>query len=345
MPKEVALRCLLVAAALVGCKPTPPGEALADGGPLEPPWDPESLVDPFSGDCQPACVRGTFCTRSGRCASAGPTACPLPCPQAQACGPWQPGCTPAACAVPGPWPRGVMKLFVLQLSRAGTGCDLDGDGDVDNALGPLLGVVPTLQAKIEESVQVGRTVAALELGPTGSAALWFGSVDPRQARCNPAVADAVCAYTASPLSFDRQGSCEPWLRWPSDAGGVDGGVLALATESSEALVPLEDTAVLLRVAVPRVRAASRWDADAGRLGGLSGGRLCAAVLPGQLRLALAGLPQSTLDAFGGLDTARSLFDALVHADLDLDRDGRAEHVSVSLDFEATFAWATGMTPP
>ena len=337
----------VLSAALACCSPVAPGRTDAGSGPdgpMEPPWEPTSQVDPFAGNCSPTCVRGTFCTSRGRCASTGPTACPGPCPGTEACGPWRPGCTSRACAVPGPWPREVQKVITLEVLPATEGCDLDGDGDVDNGFGLLLPLLPALQSQLTNAVQTARAVAVLELSDGGTSA-WFGSIDATQLRCNPASPDAVCAYTASPYSFDLAGGgagCGAWWRWEPGSGELDGGVLALSSELTEVLVPLEDTALLLRVARPTVRALAR--VGGGKLEGLREGRLCAALLPGQLRLAMGALPADTVSALGGMAQVGTLFDALVHPDVDLDGDGRAEHVSVAFRFTSARALATGLTP-
>jgi hypothetical protein len=303
---------------------------------------PDTFDDGTLGACDPTCPGGAFCSTHGLCASAGPVACPLPCASGQSCGPFQPGCLPDGCVVDPGWPVDVQKAISLVIAPSDVGCDLDGNGTVDNALGGVARLVPGIQDRLRESVETAQSVAMLHRRGS-SVSVWFGALAPGSQRCNPASSRAFCAYTASPWSFDTAGeraTCGTW--WTMHGAAEAGGRLAAGLDApSESLVPFDDTSVLLRLARPRLAARIVPGLEGGDR--LVDGVLCAAVVPAQLRLALAALPASVLDGVGGLGQAQWFFDTLVHPDLDLDGNDLPDHVSVALRFETTPALVTGLS--
>lgn len=326
-----------LAALTLACTTTPAPEALPDAA--------VAAADDFDDgrpvSCDPSCPDGAFCSTRDLCASAGPIACVQPCPAGQSCGPFAPGCRPNGCT-PGPWPVPVQKAVALRVALADEGCDLDGDGDVDNALGAVARVVPGMQDRLRETVETAQSVVMLRQEGT-DLQVWFGALAAASSRCNPASTDAFCAYTVSPWSFDLSGeraTCGGWWRMPN-ASSRDGLLAAGGGDATEAFVPFTSTALLVRLARARLLARAITDANGERYGD---GVLCAALVPAQLRLALGALPESVLAGVGGLEKAQWLFDTLVHPDLDLDQDGRLDHVSVALLFETTQALAVGLSP-
>jgi hypothetical protein len=310
-----------------------------DGPPKRPPDpvdEPDQLVS-----CEPECPAGAFCSTRELCASEGPIACAQPCKPGYSCGPFAPGCQPDGCA-PEPWPVDVQKAISLTFALPEDGCDLDGDGRIDNALGAVARILPVVQDRLRETVETARSVVMLR-PREGLVDVWFGAIAAASVRCNAALAGAYCLYTASPWSFDTAGpraNCDSW--WTIGGASTADGTWRAGTEApAEALVPLDATALLLRLELPRLTAREVADADGTRL---VDGMLCAALVPAQLRLAIAGLPAPVLEGIGGLERAEWFFDQLVHADLDLDGDGDPDHVSAAVQFETTPARVIGLSP-
>ncbi len=325
---------VFLAALMLGCSTAP-----------APVTDPGQLpVDAFDDGrpvaCDPHCPDGAFCSTRELCASAGPIACAQPCPAGESCGPFVPGCRPDGCT-PGPWPVDVQKAVALRVGLPDEGCDLDADGDADNALGAVARLIPGVQDRLRESVETAQSVVMLHRRDP-SVEVWFGALAAASMRCNPASAGAFCGYTASPWSFDTSGeraTCGAWWSM-AEAGERDGTFTAGNDAPAEALVPFASTSLLVRLARPRLRAQLAMGPNGERL---TNGILCAALVPAQLRLALEALPVSVIESVGGLERAQWFFDTLVHPDLDLDGDGEPDHVSMALLFETTPALATGLS--
>lgn len=288
------------------------------------------------------CPKGAFCSSQGYCASGGPLACPGTCEAGASCSPFVPGCRPNGCAVEHAWPVEVQKVLVWSFLPSHQGCDFDNDGFADNELGSLLHSLPFAQGRLTESVATDvTTVLFHQQGDTVS--LWFGSLAPESARCNPASEEAFCRYNVSPHTFYTSGeraTCESWLKVSSPK--VEGTTWTAVSEgATEQLLPMDDSVLLLKLARPRLAAQVTSGTHGKRL---TNGLFCLAVLPGQLRLALPKLSDAVLGELGGLSQALLLFDSLVHPDLDLDGDGRYESISLALGFETTVAHVRGLTP-
>jgi hypothetical protein len=132
------------------------------------------------------------------------------------------------------------------------------------------------------------------------------------------------------------------LQGPKQATLPPGDVVQFA-------VPLKAGAtVLLQVHHPRLDAqvaVAQGDEPAGPLGWRTiQGSLCGAVPLAELDAALAGLPQATLDALGGLAAVQALRAKMLPGDLDLNGDGKVDAASAAVAFTGTRAKITGLSP-
>ncbi len=317
----------------------------------------------------PACPAGQKCRPDrGICVTAGVVQCTPACPQSLTCRLQPPpACVLQTCALPSTWSTDVLKLTALSLKASDATCD----GAIGNALGKLAAQLPLMQSLLTDAVANDQATVLLEpdaLAPSGGQGKlrWlFGTRAATSLKCNPTSQDAFCGYTASPLCWDRAtpgaGVCAPWMQlpvqWaPPQAPAIQGKLLGpggdVALPAGDVLqfsVPLAAGAqVLLQVFRPRLDAqvvVAQGDEPAGPLGWRTvQGSLCGAVPLADLDAALAGLPQTTLDALGGLAGAQSLRAKMLPGDVDLDGDGQVDAASAALAFTGTRAKVTGLSP-
>ena len=198
---------------------------------------------------------------------------------------------------------------------------------------------------------------------TGALRWLFGTRNLQSLKCNPTSQEAVCGYTVSQLCWARDtpgnGPCAPWMQlpvsWtpPAAVGGqgqlASAGAPAAPGDLLQFAVPVANGGqVLLQVHHPKL-VASVTTAQQGQPAGPLGwrqvqGTLCGAVSLADLDAALAGLPQSTLDALGGVEAARKVRAQLLPGDLDLNGDGQIDAASTALSVTGTRATITGLSP-
>lgn len=232
------------------------------------------------------------------------------------------------------------KVFALALSsdgKPGSGLDVDGDpetcqpsgdcgGGVDNVLGPLSYVV---NDAIVDSLANGALAYVFDLSKARLDGTPFDLVIYDVARvgdsCDFQSPD--CEWRATQAGFD--GACQPYFAIDAariegsklDAGGVD-AVITL-------VVKLDETTNL-----PMTIAQARITADLTLEGGAITklrGIIAGAVPKSQLIKAIQNLGDDVLPI--DKTAAATLLDNLIENDIDLDRDGERDAVSIGLTFE------------
>ncbi|MBM4346176.1 MAG: hypothetical protein FJ100_22610 [Deltaproteobacteria bacterium] len=304
---------------------------------------------------------------TGACVTAGVAKCDPPCVGGLVCRLTPPpACQQQTCKMPATWAADVLKLTALSLDDSGVTCS----GGKGNALGKLAQNLPLAKQLLSDAVANDQATVLLEPngvaagGGAGSLRWLFGTRATTHLKCDPTSEQAFCAYTVSQACWDRttpgSGPCAPWMslpvQWNPAAGPGQTGTL------SSGKAPLQPPGDLLQFSVPLAGGAQvllqihrpRFDAtvvtaSAGQPAGPLGwrqakGSLCGAVPLADIDAALAGLPTSMLDSLGGLQGARTFRAKLLPGDVDLDDDGKNDAASAALQFSATRAVISGLSP-
>ncbi|MBM4346182.1 MAG: hypothetical protein FJ100_22640 [Deltaproteobacteria bacterium] len=304
---------------------------------------------------------------TGACVTAGVAECDPPCVGGLVCRLTPPpACQLQTCKLPTAWAADVLKLTSLSLDDSGVTCS----GGKGNALSKLAQSVPLIKQLLSDAVANDQVTVLTEPnglsagGGKGSLRWLFGTRAETHLKCDPTSQKAFCAYTVSQACWDRttpgSGPCAPWMslpvQWsaaaePGKTGALSSGKAPVQPPGDvlQFGVPLAGGAqVLLQVHQPRLDA-TVVTASAGQPAGPLGwrqaqGSLCGAVPLADIDAALAGLPPSMLASFGGLKAARALRAQVLPGDVDLDGDGKNDAASAALQFTATRAMISGLSP-
>lgn len=218
----------------------------------------------------------------------------------------------------------------LALAGAGEGCDLDGDGSVDNAFADSLGdATEFFQDAIDGALDDGSLIMLMDfLGlddPTGQDddSLYLGVYqgidgdDPVDPANN---FDGGSAFYISTDSLDADGNPQGAM-----AGSIAGGSLEAGPEDIQFSFPFGETEIVFVLARATAYGTVNDDAGGTRIDTITGGDLCGGAPAGPMKLVpldfgIPGLPPTMLDLLvvG--------FDFLVEVqptqpDLDMDFDG------------------------
>lgn len=331
------------------------GLGACESDPLEAPReaDPPALTLA----CPGGCPEGQKChLADGRCIFAGIATCDA-CAAGAQCSPLYPAptCVDGTCTAPSKFGEGVVKLVSITVAPTERSCDLDGDGQPDNRFASLLGQVD-LDAELTKAIADDRVTMMLEPTQPGwgedggklDAALWFGTLSPQSKKCSTTSEEALCTYTVSRDSYDPATlapSCATWLNFRGLTRS--GAQLASppAVSTLDMVVPVGKGGWLLQLA------GARLDATVGEaqvqgpgLGPRLAGRLCGAVPKADLLLAVDALPVETIAKFGGPVVVKSIVDGVVKPDVDADRDGAPDSVSMAFEWVAVPARIVGYSP-
>ena len=312
--------------------------------------------------CDQGCPAGQQCHYvDGACVHAGIADCGE-CADGFVCSPAYPTptCVKGTCEAPSAFSPGAVKIVRLAVASLERGCDLDGDGDLDNQLAGIQKQID-LSSELQAAIDIDRVTVLLEPSDASwgaitlgggvdpySVALWFGTLGPDSLACSPSALDAFCTYTVARASYDPatlEPTCAPWLEF--DDVRSKGAALASPSPGPalDMVIPLDAGRWLLQLLGARLEAEA-FDAlvEAEGLAPRLEGRLCAAVPKVDLLLAVDTLPPETIAKFGGKDVVRDYVDAALDADLDASGDGEADSVSMALEWTAIPARVVGYSP-
>lgn len=167
----------------------------------------------------------------------------------------------AACSVPSAPLGPVQKVSALALALDATGCDRDGDGTPDNALGTGLAQIGgTFNARLADDLASGKTVILLAAadfhsdGEVFSLDLLSGALAPQDLECPPTASDADCGYQVLPVSYRRDAPgavCPPASRLSN--ARVEQGVLRAGGPGDTLVMPLPGAQFALELKLLDVR--------------------------------------------------------------------------------------------
>lgn len=279
--------------------------------------------------CDPACKAGEFCDLAAK----------------------PPVCKAQTCKLPGEWGPEIQKASKLAIPAGTIGCDLDGDGKPNNAVGAgLSALLKTANDALAKGVKDGSITIMMETkaiktdGSEFGFNMLLGDLDASNATCDGTTAS--CKYTVSPNSYDVSASaelCPAFINFPN-AKIKDGKMSAGGKDQVFTLnLPLQGIVLSLSIsqatAEATVTADPTWSAS-------KDGLICGVITKDALGKAIDALPEESIASLGlgTKDQVKAMIGGFLKTDMDVDGDGTKDAYSVAIQWESVKAAITGLTP-
>lgn len=281
--------------------------------------------------CDPACKAGEFCDMKAT----------------------PPKCTAMACALPTKWGPTIQKASKLELPAGTVGCDLNGDGKVDNALGTGLSMLlGQANDALKKSVGEGKIVILMETaaykddGSAFSLNMLVGDMDASNATCDSTSATANCKYTVSDKSYDptsKATTCPALINFPD--AKVTTGKLTGGGKDQKFFLNIPVAGINLSLAISQAQAKGdvtgkgSWDSTAA-------GLICGILTKKDLEAAINAVPDEQFKALGlGKADALAMIGGFITPDFSSTGGSEMDAYSVAISWESVKGQITGMTPP
>ena len=298
--------------------------------------------------CGGKCPSGTEC-KNDACM---PIPCGGPCPKGQFCDKEADAgngkCIDPTCKLPTTWGPGLQKISKFTLKPAGQGCDLNGDGKEDNAIGLQL-ILDGVNNWLKDEMDSGDRVTFLLPSAWKTDATPFdiilltGIIDPSNKTCDKSA--ATCKYQVHPWNYDiffnGTAACPPKAWWSNVTntkgalkGGSDKQQLAVGYTFDGEFFP----ATIHRAYISgTVTDDTAWKST-------KAGLLCGVMTEKELFKLIDAVPESQMPAGVTKEQIKSLLPSFITTDIDTDGDGKNDAYSAAFDFESIPAEITGYTP-
>lgn len=279
-----------------------------------------------------ACATGDDCSEEDtKCLA--PPPCGGPCADDKNCKPETNECVDQTCTLPTEVSETtVQKVSLLQVLGTDAGCDLDGDGQPNNVLGGLLQIYQAANTQIQELVDDGGLVLAIE--PKGFAAdgtefaldLYLGEPTDADAapedQCNYTDDAANCSYVIDPVSYnlttDGTGMCTPLIQF-AKATVTDG---KLSAGPGKFTLALDIQGIQLALSISDAQLTGDGNIVDGAWTKTTEGQLCGVITRRDLDNTVDNLPDELLAEIGfDKATVKSLIGNILKADIDTDGKG------------------------
>ncbi|MCO4762633.1 MAG: hypothetical protein KC502_14065 [Myxococcales bacterium] len=302
------------------------------------PSDIGSLDVGVNQGCAPACSADQMCV-SGTCQKIEKP-CGGLCKLNEYCDGGTKGtCKTSACTMPSTFSKDVQKVSYMQIEPSNEGCDLDGDGKVNNVFGKLLKVYPAANTELLKSIQDGLFILLFEAdgyktdGTQFAINGYLGELDDSNPKCSPTAGFSNCKYTVDEDNFGSaaSGVCPTQVRVEPatiksgalDAGGKIGQTMTIKLP---VVGGLEITLSSARMLGTTTDTAS-WQTT-------KKGRICGVITSQDFKKAIDAVPA---DAWKEIGLEKSLIEQVLATflapDIDLNKDGTMDAISLSLTFE------------
>lgn len=243
-------------------------------------------------------------------------------------------CLTPACTMPATQPAHAIRTMLWAPLEKDQGCDLDGDGTLDNQAGQfalaVAGQFPQPGGQLTHIV-----LAAGDWKTDGTlfpVQLLVGVAAPGQA-CSSTDPKASCKVTVAAESFDltaKSGVCP--ARTVLGDGKVKAGQFSAGGASSSAQLPVAPVPMLAWLPLKLARVQGEPTAGPGWTG-LHKGRLCGAMPKAELLTAIGKVNALVFESSGtSIAEIQQALDKALPADIDSDGDGKKDAVSLALKF-------------
>lgn len=289
----------------------------------------DTTQPPKPAGCDPACKDGEFCDLMAK----------------------PPVCKAQTCKLPSEWGPEIQKASKLAIPAGTVGCDLDGDGKPNNAVGAgLAALLKTANDALAKGVKDGSITILMETKKTATDGTDFavnmllGDLDPSNKDCDGTTAS--CKYTVSPNSYDVSKNaeiCPAFIAFPN-AKIKEGKMTAGGKEQVFTLnLPLQGIILSLSISQATVEATvttdPTWSAS-------KDGLICGVITKDALGKAIDAIPEESIASLGlgNKDQVKALIGGFLKTDMDVDGDGTKDAYSVAIQWESVKGAITGMTP-
>ncbi|MBI5608318.1 MAG: hypothetical protein HY902_05505 [Deltaproteobacteria bacterium] len=288
----------------------------------------DTAVDTGPATCKPACPDGTFCDL---------TTSP-------------PSCVEGACQMPTTWGPTTQKVASLAMPGAGVGCDLNGDGKVDNAFGAGLAMLAgQMNDGLTQSIANGSLVLLMDTatfksnGQTFKLDMLTGALA-NPGGCDPVSAKANCSYLVSPISYDTAAAAAtcPAVVAFSNAKVASANLTAGGPTSSIQLVlPLAGLMLNLTLHKAQLQGkvvgGSVWQQT-------NSGLLCGVITKSDVEAAIMAVPDEQFASLG-MDkaTVLQLLGSMLQADFAVNGSAKDAY-SIALQWTSVPGEIVGMAP-
>ena len=237
----------------------------------------------------------------------------------------------------------VQKVTKLAFGTKTEGCDLSGDGKVDNTLSGLSGIAgkPLQDALDKDSLDM--IFEPKTYNTSGTAFLFnvlLGDPEAGSTCKNPS---AGCNYTVKASSYTNSqcdaASCTSMVSFPD--AKVSGA--ALTATADKFIITLKLSGAPLALTISKVSLKGTV-ADATSWKTTTAGMLCGYVTDADLNAAIDAMPASALASYGGAAGVKGLLPLLVPSDIASKPGGPKDAKSLGMKIETVSANITGFSP-
>ena len=302
--------------------------------------------------CGKPCADNELC-EAGTCVANKPP-CGGPCASGLYCEVSSGTCQTSVCTLPSSFGP-AQKVASLTIAESSDGCDLNGDGKPNNVFGKLLKVYPAANTELQKSINDSLFVLLMDAvgwdftGKPFSVNIWLADFASSSSGCSPTSPDANCSYTIDDNNFagGPTGQCKPQavVQPMTIAPGTgDDGLMAGGgdvTKKMTIVLPvvggLDFTMSAVQIDQANVTAPGGWASTAD-------GRICGVMTVVDFDKALASVPPEGWASINlEPETIKLLVKAFLNPDIDLNKDGVPDAMSVALRFKTVPGTIDGVT--
>lgn len=302
--------------------------------------------------CGKPCADDELC-KDGVCVPNKPP-CGGPCASGLYCDVASGTCMTSVCKLPsnfGP----AQKVVSLTIAESSDGCDLDGDGKPNNVFGKLLKVYPAANTELQNSINEGLFILVMDAlnwdftGKPFAVHIWLADFATSNSECSPTSPDSNCSYTVDDNNFagGPTGECKPQATiepmtiavGTGNEGVMSGGgdVGKKMTIVLPVVGGLDFTMSAVQIDQAKVTAPAGWASTAD-------GRICGVMTVADFDKALASIPPEGWASINlEPETIKLLVKAFLNPDIDLNKDGVPDAMSVALRFKTVPGKIVGVT--
>ena len=237
----------------------------------------------------------------------------------------------------------VQKVVTLAFGSASEGCDLTGDGKVDNTMAGLGGIIGSKIQDAVNSDSIDMLFDPKSYNTTGTPFLFnvlLGAPTAGSTCKNPTPG---CDYTVKSSSYVNKtcdaSSCTAEVNFPTAT--INGTALKATADSFQITMSISGAPLTLTISKVQL---SGTVADSMSWKTTTGGILCGYVTDTDLNAAIDALPASALSSFGGAATVKGLLPVLAPSDISSTPGGPKDAKSLGLKLTTASAVITGLTP-
>ncbi len=237
----------------------------------------------------------------------------------------------------------VQKVTTLAFGSKTEGCDLNGDGKVDNTMSGLASIVGTKLQDAVNADSVDMLFDPKSYNTTGTPFLFnvlLGAPAPGSTCKNPS---AGCDYDVKSSSYSNKKcdatSCDAVVNFPTAT--ITGTALKATADKFAITLTLSGAPLTLTVSKVQL---SGTVADSTSWKTTTGGMLCGYITDTDLNAAIDALPASALSGFGGAAAVKGLLPILVPSDISSTPGGPKDAKSLGLKLETVSANITALLP-